>query len=49
MPIKSLIRTIKDWPKKGIMFRDITPLLQDKEAFRYVIDQFYEDVKWIGE
>jgi len=41
MSIKSRIRTVKDWPKKGIMFRDITPLLQDKEAFKDVIDQFY--------
>lgn len=45
MPIKSRIRTVKDWPKKGVMFRDITPLLQDKEAFRHVIDQFYERYK----
>jgi adenine phosphoribosyltransferase len=27
------IRSIPDWPKKGILFRDITPLLADKEAF----------------
>lgn len=45
MSIKSHIRTVKDWPKKGIMFRDITPLLQDKEAFKHVIDQFYERYK----
>jgi len=28
MPIKSRIRTIPDWPKKGVMFRDITTLLK---------------------
>ena len=45
MDLKSKIRTIPDWPKKGIMFRDITPLLQDKKAFKYVIDKFYERYK----
>jgi|TARA_Y100000310_G_C20197776_1_gene585474 adenine phosphoribosyltransferase len=45
MDLKSKIRIIPDWPKKGIMFRDITTLLQDKEAFRYVIDKFYERYK----
>lgn len=43
--LKSKIRTIPDWPKKGIMFRDITTLLQDKEVFKYVIDKFYERYK----
>ena len=45
MDLKSKIRTIPDWPKKGIMFRDITPLLQDKKTFKYVIDKFYERYK----
>ena len=45
MNVKSRIRTIKDWPKKGIMFRDITTLLKDAEAFSYVIDKFYERYK----
>jgi len=45
MDLKSRIRTIPDWPKKGIMFRDITTLLQDKEAFKYSIDKFYERYK----
>jgi len=39
MPIKSRIRTIPDYPKKGIMFRDITTLLKDPVGFRLVIDQ----------
>ena len=43
--LKSMIRTIPDFPKKGIMFRDITTILQNKEGFRYVIDQFYERYK----
>ena len=40
MDIKSKIRTVPDFPKKGIMFKDITPLLSDAAAFKYVIQQF---------
>lgn len=39
MDIKTIIRTIPDYPKKGIMFRDITTLWQDASGFRHVIDQ----------
>ncbi|MGE5239218.1 MAG: adenine phosphoribosyltransferase [Chloroflexota bacterium] len=38
MPIKSRIRTIADYPKKGIMFRDITTLIKDPVGFRLVVD-----------
>jgi adenine phosphoribosyltransferase len=38
MSIKSKIRTIPDYPKKGIMFRDITTLIKDPVGFRLVID-----------
>jgi adenine phosphoribosyltransferase len=38
MPVKSRIRTIPDYPKKGIMFRDITTLIKDPVGFRLVID-----------
>ncbi|KZK73596.1 MAG: adenine phosphoribosyltransferase [Pelodictyon luteolum] len=38
MPIKSRIRAIPDYPKKGIMFRDITTLIKDPVGFRLVID-----------
>ena len=38
MTIKSKIRTVPDYPKKGIMFRDITTLLKDPVGFRLVID-----------
>ena len=38
MPIKSRIRTVPDYPKKGIMFRDITTLIQDPVGFRLMID-----------
>ena len=40
MPIKSRIRTVPHWPKKGVMFRDITTLLKDPVGFRLVIDDF---------
>ncbi|MDP7244431.1 MAG: adenine phosphoribosyltransferase [Flavobacteriales bacterium] len=43
--LKSMIRTIPDFPKKGIMFRDITTILQNKDGFAYVIDKFYERYK----
>ena len=36
--LKDLIRDIPDFPKPGILFRDITPLLSDPEGFRTVID-----------
>ena len=39
MNFKSLIRTIPDFPKAGIRFRDITPLLASGIGFNYVVDQ----------
>jgi len=36
--LKSKVRTVRDWPKPGINFRDITTLFQDPEAFRAVIE-----------
>ncbi|MGO2132864.1 MAG: adenine phosphoribosyltransferase [Halomonas sp.] len=38
--IKSVIRTVPDWPQSGVNFRDITPLLQNSLAFRKLIDSF---------
>ena len=46
--IKQKIRTIPDFPKKGIMFRDVTTLIKDAEGFKAVIDAFaqrYADKK----
>ncbi len=43
--IKESIRAIPDFPKKGILFRDITPLLLDGEKFKYCIDQFTKAAK----
>jgi len=40
--IKSKIRTVPHWPKKGVMFRDITTLLNDPAGFRETIDHLYE-------
>ena len=40
MPIKGRIRTVPDYPKKGIMFRDITTLIKDPVGFRLMIDSF---------
>lgn len=42
MDLKKYIREIPDWPQQGVNFKDITPLLQDKEAFRYAIDWLAE-------
>src|SRR5215467_6549383 len=40
--LKGKIRDIKDFPTDGILFKDITTLLKDGPAFRYVIDTFVE-------
>ncbi len=42
MDLASKIRDIPDFPKEGIMFKDITPLLQDAESLRYAVDQMAE-------
>ena len=43
--IKNSIRTVPDWPKKGVMFRDITTLLKDKEAMEKTVDIFVKRYK----
>ena len=40
--LKEKIRTIPDFPKPGIQFRDITTLLADTQAFKTVVDRFVE-------
>lgn len=42
MNLRAHIRDIPDYPKAGILFFDITPLLLDPEAFRYTIDSLAE-------
>ena len=44
MDFKKYIEDIKDFPEEGIIFRDVTPLLKDKEAYKESIDTF---AKWI--
>ncbi len=39
MPYKSLIRTIPNYPREGVMFRDITTLLRDPFGFRKAVDE----------
>ena len=43
--LKSLIRNIPDFPKKGIIFRDITTLLRDKDGFHEMIDSLTEEYR----
>ncbi|WP_305154508.1 adenine phosphoribosyltransferase [uncultured Dubosiella sp.] len=47
MNIKNYIESIPDFPKKGIMFRDITPILAHPEAMRYVTGQIVEFAKQV--
>ena len=39
MILNNYIRDIPDFPKKGIIFKDITPLLKNKEAYYYAIEE----------
>ena len=45
MNLKDFIRSIPDYPKKGILFRDITPLIKDEGAFKETINQIVERSK----
>ena len=45
MNLKDFIRSIPDYPKKGILFRDITTLIKDKKAFAETINQIVEKSK----
>ena len=47
MNLKKYIRSIKDYPKKGILFRDITTLIKNPKAFNYTIDKIHEISKKI--
>ena len=47
MDLKKHIRSIPDYPKKGILFRDITTLIKNAEAFRYTNDKIIEIAKKI--
>ena len=45
--MKEFVRTVLDYPVKGVQFRDITTLLQNSSHFKQVIDEMTEP--WIGE
>ena len=47
MNLKKYIRSIPDYPKKGILFRDITTLIKEPEAFNFTIDKIVEISKKI--
>ena len=42
MDLKKYIRSIPDYPKKGILFRDITTLIKNPEAFNFSVDKIVE-------
>ena len=42
MNLKKYIRSIQDYPKKGILFRDITTLIKEPDAFNHSIDKIIE-------
>lgn len=45
MNLREFIRDIPDFPQKGILFRDITPLLKNKEAFEFAINEMCKPFK----
>lgn len=48
MDLKQYIASIPDFPTEGILFRDITPLMQDGEAFKYACDLVVEYARKLG-
>lgn len=46
--LRSSIRDVPDFPKPGIVFKDITPVLADGRLFRSVTDRFAEELKGLG-
>ena len=46
MNLKDYIRSIPDYPKKGILFRDITTLIKDEKAFAETINAFENAGNW---
>jgi adenine phosphoribosyltransferase len=43
--LEDYVRTIPDFPEKGIMFRDVTSVIQDKDGFKMAIDSMMDNVK----
>ncbi len=48
MDLKKYIRNIPDFPQKGILFRDITPLLADGDAFKFAVKELANHFKGKG-
>ncbi|MGQ4646818.1 adenine phosphoribosyltransferase [Lyngbya aestuarii] len=48
MDLKSLIRSIPDFPKPGILYRDITTLLRNPDGLRYTVDTFAQKCREAG-
>lgn len=45
MDLTKVIRDVENFPKEGIVFKDITTLMQDGEAFKFTIDEFIKNLK----
>jgi adenine phosphoribosyltransferase len=45
MDLKQFVAIVPDYPKQGIVFKDITPLMNDGEAYKYATDQIVEYAK----
>ncbi len=45
MNLKDVIRTIEDFPQKGVLFRDISPILQNGEYLRQAVEQIAEKIQ----
>jgi len=43
--LKNKVRNIKDFPQKGIIFRDITPILEDRKSFRLMVESLLSKIK----
>ena len=48
MDLKNYIADVKDFPKEGILFKDITPLMANGEAFKYACEQITDFCKEVG-
>ena len=48
LELKQVIKTVENYPKPGITFRDVTSLMQDGASFRKVIDAFAEHYRHAG-
>ena len=46
--LKAAVRDVPDFPKPGILFKDITPILQDPALFKYAMELFAEQIKGKG-